>query len=189
MRKAEIRELPGLIGQEVEIRGWLYNARSSGKLRFLVVRDGSGYLQAVVFKPSASEALWAEAERAMEQAKAVERDAAGKHPVLKHLAEQNAALGEALGAMAASLEGMAAEQQAAERLAKRVDEDFRNAISLKGRRGTAIIVTRGLLDDLDDDELRAVMAHEMAHLYNEDARLNTFIRQREIAAAEARETK
>ncbi len=56
-----------------------------------------------------------------------------------------------------------------------IDEDFRNAISLKGRRGTAIIVTRGLLDDLDDDELRAVMAHEMAHLYNEDARLNTFI--------------
>jgi Zn-dependent protease with chaperone function len=56
-----------------------------------------------------------------------------------------------------------------------IEEDFRNAISLKGRRGTAIIVTRGLLDDLDDDELRAVMAHEMVHLYNEDARLNTLI--------------
>ena len=58
MRDAEIRELPGLIGEQVRVRGWLYNARSSGKLRFLVVRDGSGYLQAVVFRPSAPESLW-----------------------------------------------------------------------------------------------------------------------------------
>ncbi len=61
MRSAEIRELPGLIGEEVTVRGWLYNARSSGKLRFLVVRDGSGYLQAVVFRPSASEQVWNDA--------------------------------------------------------------------------------------------------------------------------------
>ena len=69
----------------------------------------------------------ADAERAKEQAKAVERDVAGKHPLLKHLAEQNAALGDALGAMASSLEAMTAEQQATEHLARRVDEDFRNA--------------------------------------------------------------
>jgi asparaginyl-tRNA synthetase len=63
MRDAEIRELPGLIGQEVRVRGWLYNARSSGKLRFLVVRDGSGYLQAVVVKPTVGERVWTDAER------------------------------------------------------------------------------------------------------------------------------
>jgi asparaginyl-tRNA synthetase len=63
MRDAEIRELPELIGQEVTVHGWLYNSRSSGKLRFLVVRDGSGYLQAVVFHPSVSEELWADAGR------------------------------------------------------------------------------------------------------------------------------
>jgi asparaginyl-tRNA synthetase len=67
MRVAEIRELPGLIGEEVMIQGWLYNARSSGKLRFLVVRDGSGYLQAVVFRPSAPDTLWAEAERVTQE--------------------------------------------------------------------------------------------------------------------------
>ena len=61
MRDAEIRELPGLIGEQVKVHGWLYNARSAGKLRFLVVRDGSGYLQAVVFKPSAAEQLWNDA--------------------------------------------------------------------------------------------------------------------------------
>jgi asparaginyl-tRNA synthetase len=67
MRDAEIRELPGLIGEQVRVSGWLYNARSSGKLRFLVVRDGSGYLQSVVVKPQVSEQVWAEAERVTQE--------------------------------------------------------------------------------------------------------------------------
>ena len=37
-------------GQTVELRGWLYNKRSSGKLHFLQVRDGTGTIQCVVFK-------------------------------------------------------------------------------------------------------------------------------------------
>ena len=67
MRDAEIRELPGLIGEQVRVSGWLYNARSSGKLRFLVVRDGSGYLQAVVLKAQVPEQVWAEAERVTQE--------------------------------------------------------------------------------------------------------------------------
>ena len=67
MRDAEIRELPALIGEQVRVSGWLYNARSSGKVRFLVVRDGSGYLQSVVFKPGVPETLWAEAERVTQE--------------------------------------------------------------------------------------------------------------------------
>lgn len=35
------------VGEEVEVRGWLYNLRSSGALHFLLVRDGTGVLQAV----------------------------------------------------------------------------------------------------------------------------------------------
>lgn len=35
--------------QEVEIRGWVFNKRSSGKVRFLVVRDGTGILQGTIF--------------------------------------------------------------------------------------------------------------------------------------------
>jgi asparaginyl-tRNA synthetase len=37
-------------GQEVTLKGWLYAGRSSGKLHFLQVRDGTGVLQCVVFK-------------------------------------------------------------------------------------------------------------------------------------------
>jgi asparaginyl-tRNA synthetase len=63
MRDAEIRELPKLPGEQVRVSGWLYNARSSGKVRFLVLRDGSGYLQAVVFKPQVTPEVWEDAER------------------------------------------------------------------------------------------------------------------------------
>ena len=38
------------VGQPVTIRGWLYNKRSSGKIRFLLIRDGTGIIQAVVVK-------------------------------------------------------------------------------------------------------------------------------------------
>src|SRR5512142_3499273 len=37
-------------GQEVTLHGWLHNRRSSGKLHFLQVRDGTGIIQCVVFK-------------------------------------------------------------------------------------------------------------------------------------------
>src|SRR4029079_4895504 len=44
------REISAHEDQEVELRGWLYNKRSSGKLHFLQIRDGTGVIQAVVFK-------------------------------------------------------------------------------------------------------------------------------------------
>jgi asparaginyl-tRNA synthetase len=43
-----IDKLRNFIGEEVEIRGWVYNKRSSGKVRFVIVRDGSGFLQCVM---------------------------------------------------------------------------------------------------------------------------------------------
>jgi asparaginyl-tRNA synthetase len=41
-------------GEEVTLKGWLYNKRSSGKLHFLLIRDGTGVLQCVVFKKDVS---------------------------------------------------------------------------------------------------------------------------------------
>ena len=49
-QKAYISEIGKYNGQDVCIRGWLYNKRSSGKLHFLQIRDGSGIIQGVVFK-------------------------------------------------------------------------------------------------------------------------------------------
>ena len=44
--------------QEVTIKGWLYNKRSSGKVRFLLVRDGSAIIQCVVVKSEVSEKVF-----------------------------------------------------------------------------------------------------------------------------------
>ncbi|HEX9305330.1 MAG TPA: asparagine--tRNA ligase [Thermoanaerobaculia bacterium] len=54
-------------GSEATVRGWLYNRRSSGKIQFLIVRDGTGYLQTVVAKSEVSPETWAEAERATQE--------------------------------------------------------------------------------------------------------------------------
>ncbi len=42
-----VRELAGREGEEVTLRGWLYNRRSKGKIRFLLLRDGTGICQCV----------------------------------------------------------------------------------------------------------------------------------------------
>ncbi len=43
-----IRELDSFVDKEVTLYGWVYNIRSSGKVRFLLVRDGTGIVQCVV---------------------------------------------------------------------------------------------------------------------------------------------
>ena len=50
-----IEDLGKHVDEEVQVKGWLYNKRSSGKVRFLILRDGSGFLQAVLVKGVASE--------------------------------------------------------------------------------------------------------------------------------------
>ena len=52
------------VGREVRVRGWLHHKRSGGKLAFLVVRDGSGYAQAVVSKAAVSPEAWQAVEDA-----------------------------------------------------------------------------------------------------------------------------
>ncbi len=44
-----INQLPQYEGQEVELKGWVYNYRSSGKIQFIIFRDGTGICQAVLF--------------------------------------------------------------------------------------------------------------------------------------------
>src|SRR3954463_3070976 len=57
-----IKELPALVGQTATIDGWLDDKRTSGKLQFPIGRDGSGYLQGVVFKKEVSEEVWKNVE-------------------------------------------------------------------------------------------------------------------------------
>jgi asparaginyl-tRNA synthetase len=43
------------LAKKLHFKGWLFNKRSSGKVKFLILRDGTGYLQCIVFKGNVSE--------------------------------------------------------------------------------------------------------------------------------------
>lgn len=55
-----ITNLKNSVGQAVTLSGWLYQSRSSGKIQFLIIRDGTGLCQCVVEKGKVSEKLFDE---------------------------------------------------------------------------------------------------------------------------------
>jgi asparaginyl-tRNA synthetase len=59
MAVANIRGLHGHVGETVTVRGWVVTMRSSGKIAFVVIRDGSGYVQGVLSKKEVPDATWA----------------------------------------------------------------------------------------------------------------------------------
>jgi asparaginyl-tRNA synthetase len=50
MAMTYIEDIARHVGTQVTIKGWLYNRRSSGKIQFLLIRDGTGVIQAIVSK-------------------------------------------------------------------------------------------------------------------------------------------
>lgn len=58
-------------GQTVTIKGWVYNKRSSGKIKFLILRDGTGHMQGVLFKGECAEQAFEDFEK-LTQESAVE---------------------------------------------------------------------------------------------------------------------
>ena len=67
MTTARIKDLSQHIGEKVTVNGWLYNKRTSGKLQFPIVRDGSGFVQCVVSKKEVAEESWNDADRATQE--------------------------------------------------------------------------------------------------------------------------
>ena len=55
---ARIQDIAKHEGQQVTIHGWLHNRRSSGKIHFLQVRDGSGFIQAVMSKAAVGDEIF-----------------------------------------------------------------------------------------------------------------------------------
>src|SRR5256885_4590463 len=68
-----IDEASGHAGAEIEIRGWLYHKRSSGSIHFLLVRDGSGVMQAVVAKQDVSPPIFSAAAEPTHEASLIGR--------------------------------------------------------------------------------------------------------------------
>jgi asparaginyl-tRNA synthetase len=62
MMQTYINKIGEHVGESVTIKGWLHNRRSSGKIHFLVVRDGTGFLQVVMGKKDVDEATFQKAD-------------------------------------------------------------------------------------------------------------------------------
>ncbi len=55
MGRIYIKQLSGHVGEEITLHGWVYNKRSSGKIKFIILRDGTGILQCVLVKGAIAE--------------------------------------------------------------------------------------------------------------------------------------
>src|SRR5262245_36358578 len=67
MEATSIARIGSKAGAPATVRGWLYNKRSSGKIQFLIVRDGTGYLQCVVPRADVPPEVWEAAESATQE--------------------------------------------------------------------------------------------------------------------------
>ena len=67
-------------GRDVTLRGWLYNLRESGKIRFPIFRDGSGVMQAVVSKAEVNDALWQRVGELTQESSVIARGIVRREP-------------------------------------------------------------------------------------------------------------
>ncbi|MCS6988811.1 MAG: asparagine--tRNA ligase [Chloroherpetonaceae bacterium] len=75
-----ISHLNECVGETVTIKGWLYNIRSSGKLMFPELRDGTGIVQGVVSKKDVSEKVWEDFGKLTQESSIIVTGTVAKHP-------------------------------------------------------------------------------------------------------------
>jgi len=75
-----IKDLKNHVGTEVALRGWLYNKRSSGKIAFLQIRDGYGFVQAVASATDVSDKEWQEIEQSGQESSVQVKGKVVAHP-------------------------------------------------------------------------------------------------------------
>lgn len=75
------------VGEIVTVKGWLYNIRSSGKLMFPELRDGTGIVQGVVSKKEVSDEIWKSFEALTQESSVIVTGTITKHPKLENTYE------------------------------------------------------------------------------------------------------
>lgn len=78
--KVAIADLSGHVGKEVTIEGWMYNKRQSGKLFFLQLRDGSGFVQGVVAERDVEPDVFKKADQLQMESSCKITGVVSKHP-------------------------------------------------------------------------------------------------------------
>ncbi|NLS78445.1 MAG: asparagine--tRNA ligase [Chloroflexi bacterium] len=66
-----IKDIAAHVGEQVTIKGWIYNRTDKGRLQFLLVRDGTGVVQAVVFKRDVTPEMMEDARRVTQESSVI----------------------------------------------------------------------------------------------------------------------
>lgn len=80
MAQTYIEDAKKHIGELITIKGWLFNIRSSGKLMFPEIRDGSGIIQGVVSKNDVSESIWENFKNLTQESSIIVQGIIREHP-------------------------------------------------------------------------------------------------------------
>jgi asparaginyl-tRNA synthetase len=80
MKTTLIKDLKDHLGATVQIQGWVSNLRSSGKIAFWQLRDGSGFAQAVLSSDTLPAEQWTEAQRVTQESAVSVSATVTKHP-------------------------------------------------------------------------------------------------------------
>ena len=80
MERVYLKRIGEHVGEEVEIRGWLYNKRSSGKIQFLIIRDGTDLIQGVLVKAEVSEEIFEAAKTLTQESSLVVKGIVREEP-------------------------------------------------------------------------------------------------------------
>lgn len=83
----EITKIAQFVDQTVTLQGWLYNSRSSGSIAFLEIRDGSGFMQAVVVKDSVAPEVWEKVGTLTQESSLTITGQVTKHPKKENVYE------------------------------------------------------------------------------------------------------
>ncbi|OFW34643.1 MAG: asparagine--tRNA ligase [Acidobacteria bacterium RIFCSPLOWO2_12_FULL_65_11] len=66
-----IEDIGTHVGEQITIKGWLHNRRSSGKIHFLILRDGTGFIQAVMSKAGVGDEMFKAADHLSQETSVV----------------------------------------------------------------------------------------------------------------------
>ena len=90
MEKIFISDLAKLVDQEVTIEAWVANFRSSGKIAFWQLRDGSGFVQAILNSADLAEDKWTAAKEVSLETSVKITGKVAKHPKKEEYKEKGA---------------------------------------------------------------------------------------------------
>ena len=75
-----IKDIAKYKDQEITLKGWVFNFRSSGKIAFLQIRDGSGFVQAIVSPNDVSEEIWENVQKITQESSVEVTGKVTEHP-------------------------------------------------------------------------------------------------------------